>query len=70
MRYPSELTAIFLRSTKRKQMNVLIQGQQCTIDYCKKKKVFTALKIQIEVFWVVTPCNDVDVSEAAWFSES
>jgi hypothetical protein len=26
---------------------------------CTRFEVFTAVKIQVQVFWVVTPCNDV-----------
>jgi hypothetical protein len=36
-------------------------------------EVFTAVKIQIEVFWVVTPCNIVVGSlkiQAAWIFET
>jgi hypothetical protein len=40
-----------------------------TLNYLEiaRLEVFTAVKIQVEVFWVVTPCS---VVEAAWTSET
>jgi hypothetical protein len=43
--------------------------------FVKRLRVFTALKIQIEIFWVVTPRRIVDLAvsifrvmvQAAWF---